>query len=552
MLIELRVETSASIADLDLRARARADRDHRRDRRGQDAARRGARAAGRRPGRRRRSCGPAPPRRVSRAASCDGDDELVLRRVVPADGRSRGLRRRPPGDRGRARRARARARRPARPARPPDLLLGAAVQRARSTASRARRPGAARTRAAPAQPSIDAELAGARRRRPRPGPRGRPAALPGRARSTRPPSTTPTRTRGSTPRRTLLADAVAHREARAGAVAALEGRGARRARRARRRARRPGAVRRARASGCAALPAELDDVAAELRVTRRARRRRPASGSTRCGSAASCSASCAASTATTLADVIGYGDRGAARGSPSSRATRQRAAELEAERGRGRGPRPPRRHGRRAAPACGGAALAAAVAGHLRRAGHAQRPRVEVDGRPTTTTATTCHVPARRQPGRAAAAAGQGGVRRRAGPGDAGAAAASSPRRRRPWCSTRSTPASAARRRSRSGARWPTSGQRHQVLVVTHLAQVAAFAEHQVVVDEAGGRRARRVAEARAGRAARPGSSSCRGCCRGSARARSARRHAASCWTGRGRWRREVERASCTGDPVAS
>ena len=33
-------------------------------------------------------------------------------------------------------------------------------------------------------------------------------------------------------------------------------------------------------------------------------------------------------------------------------------------------------------------------------------------------------------------------------------------------------------------------GQRHQVLVVTHLAQVAAFADHQVVVDkrEASGR----------------------------------------------------------------
>ena len=39
-------------------------------------------------------------------------------------------------------------------------------------------------------------------------------------------------------------------------------------------------------------------------------------------------------------------------------------------------------------------------------------------------------------------------------------------------------------------------GQRHQVLAVTHLAQVAAFAEHQIVVDkrESG---ARTVVEAR-------------------------------------------------------
>ena len=49
-------------------------------------------------------------------------------------------------------------------------------------------------------------------------------------------------------------------------------------------------------------------------------------------------------------------------------------------------------------------------------------------------------------------------------------------------CSTRSTPASAARPRSRSGARSPPWPRDHQVLVVTHLPQVAAFADAQVSV----------------------------------------------------------------------
>ena len=46
------------------------------------------------------------------------------------------------------------------------------------------------------------------------------------------------------------------------------------------------------------------------------------------------------------------------------------------------------------------------------------------------------------------------------------------------------------RRHRRGSGRWPSVGalarlgQRHQVLVVTHLAQVAAFAEHQIVVDK--------------------------------------------------------------------
>ena len=74
------------------------DRDHRRDRRGQDAARRRARAAVRRPGRsgvgarrRRRSAG----RRSLRHTYGDGDtdDEVVLARVVPVVGPQSRLRR---------------------------------------------------------------------------------------------------------------------------------------------------------------------------------------------------------------------------------------------------------------------------------------------------------------------------------------------------------------------------------------------------------------------------------------------------------------------------
>ena len=79
----------------------------------------------------------------------------------------------------------------------------------------------------------------------------------------------------------------------------------------------------------------------------------------------------------------------------------------------------------------------------------------------------------------------QGRVRRRAVPRHAGARgrlAGSAPRCRR-WSSTRSTPGSAARRRSRSVAGWPGWPRSSQVIVVTHLPQVAAFADrHHVVV----------------------------------------------------------------------
>ena len=82
---------------------------------------------------------------------------------------------------------------------------------------------------------------------------------------------------------------------------------------------------------------------------------------------------------------------------------------------------------------------------------------------------------------------------RRAGPGHAGPAPGALRGARRRSCSTRSTPASAAPPPRPSAGRSPRSGDDHQVLVVTHLAQVAAFADAQVVVrkDEADGRRPR-------------------------------------------------------------
>ena len=70
----------------------------------------------------------------------------------------------------------------------------------------------------------------------------------------------------------------------------------------------------------------------------------------------------------------------------------------------------------------------------------------------------------------------------------------------RSWCSTRSTRASVARPVPRSVGSWRRSAESAQVLCITHLAQVAACADAQVVVRKAerGGRTtasARPVAE---------------------------------------------------------
>ena len=68
--------------------------------------------------------------------------------------------------------------------------------------------------------------------------------------------------------------------------------------------------------------------------------------------------------------------------------------------------------------------------------------------------------------------------------------AAAAPTRSRPTCSTRSTPASAAPPRRSSARRSARSRDHRQVLCVTHLPQIAAFADHHFHVEktELGGR----------------------------------------------------------------
>ena len=85
-----------------------------------------------------------------RFVTADGDDEVVLARVVPVVGRSRGYVERPPRNRRRARRSRPRARRPARPARPP------VAARAGRTAGAARPSDAAAPRCRPTRHCLDA------------------------------------------------------------------------------------------------------------------------------------------------------------------------------------------------------------------------------------------------------------------------------------------------------------------------------------------------------------------------------------------------------------
>ena len=317
------------------------------------------------------------------------------------------------------------------------------------------------------------------------GPRDRPAALPGR-RDRRGRLEDPAEDVALEAEEALLADAVAHRAALTDAYEALEGPASDAVGPGARRARRPRAVRRAgRSSPRAAGRARRRRAGAAPRG--RPGRGGPGARRRRCAPAAiSCTIS-VASTASTLADVIAYGAEVGGPARRSSRPTRtgRRRSRPTARRARdrGHGRPPPTWHG--GAPS-GGRAAGAGDRGPPPRAGHAPRGggggRSSRPSRPTTgtTASSTSSPPIRgRPPARSARAASGGELSRamlatrvvlsEAPPtlvfdevdagigGEAGVAV---------------------------GRLLQTLGSRHQVLCVTHLAQVAAFADTQVVVEK--------------------------------------------------------------------
>ncbi len=172
--------TSGVIEAIDLVLGRGHDRAHRRDRRRQDDAGRGHQPAASAAARRRHAwCARAPPRPASRAASCSATSEVVLARVVPADGRSRAY------VDGRLATVATLAEAGARlvdlhgqHAHQCLLAPGHAARRPRPL--RRRRPRPAAAPGASALTELDAAPGRARRRRPGPGPRDRPAAVPGR------------------------------------------------------------------------------------------------------------------------------------------------------------------------------------------------------------------------------------------------------------------------------------------------------------------------------------------------------------------------------------
>ena len=257
---------------------------------------------------------------------------------------------------------------------------------------------------------------------PGPGPRDRPAALPGRRarrrRRRRPRRGRAARRRGGrcwpTPSR--------HRAAAAGAVAALadDGGAVDALGDGRRRARRPAPFAEL-AARLAALAAELADVAADLRHGGEALDEDPERW-TRSAAAASCSATCGASTATPLAEVHRLRRRGqdAARRARAARRAGRRARDAARRRP---APRVADGRGGRWRPS---AARRASAVGQGGRGPPAARwpcrgPRFEVEvgeRDPRRRRRVLARPPTRARP----AAAGQGGVRRRAGPCDAGPA----------------------------------------------------------------------------------------------------------------------------------
>ena len=515
MLVELRGPRPRGHRRAAARARPGHDRAHRRDRRGQDPASSRPSSCSSAGGPTPRWCAPAPTRPWSRAGSSSATTRSCCARVVPGRRAGRGPTSTaawPPSPSWPS--AGARARRPPRPARPP---VAARAGRA------ARRPRPLRRR----RPRAAAHGAASRARR-RSTQRWPPSAAtsgrgPGRStccasrstRSTPPPSPTPTRTsaldaeeerpgrrrrptgrRPRAPSRRCTGDGGAPPTPWPSA-ARPRSTGGRRSPRPRR--------------GCAAVAAELADVAAELRDRGRGHRGRPRAPGRGPGAPPA-----AARAAPQVRRDAGRGARRGAtppsRAWPSSRATtprrRSSTPSATAAPGRGRG-----RRGRGRAPPGAAAAgpLAEAVEAHLAELAMPKaRLEVEVGGDRRATTSRSASPPTRAR-------------RRSRWPRWPRAASWPGPCSPCAWCSPRRPPTlvfdevdagiggAAALAVGRVAGR--ARRDDHQVLVVTHLPQVAAFADAQVVVDkqvegDTTAHHGRRASTATSG------SSSCPGCCR--------------------------------------
>ena len=450
-----------------------------------------------------------------RFVAADGD-EVVLSRVIPRDGRSRAYVERPPGHGRVAGRRGDRPGRPARPARPSDRCCRRRRNGPRSTSSAAStstRCAAARARLT----EIDAELAAlggderARAReidllrfqvdeldaagidRPRRGRRARRGGgrcspmrvahreAAGGGRSPRSPTTMAPATRW--PRRSAALDGRRRSPSSSSASHAV-------ARRARRRRRRGARRRRARST---TIPERLAAIRERRQLLHDLRRKY----------------------GDDLGDVMAFHARVPSGSTSSSsydgRAARTRRASgtgARAERDRRRGGRQarPSRRSRRRSPRRSRRELARPGDAARRRSPSRSGRRDDPGDDVTFLLAAN--------PGSPLLPLTQGRVGRRAGARDARPAARVLGRRgeraRRRWCSTRSTPASAARQRPPSGEALAASAADHQVLVVTHLAQVAARAPTPrscVAKDVAGGPRRAvggPVDDDAAGRRARP------------------------------------------------
>ena len=226
MLIELRIENLGIIEEVQLVV-GRAHRDHRRDRRGQDARHRARSSCSPARGPTPRWCGPgaAEARVEGRFEDPLTGEEVVVARVVPADGRSRAYIDGRLATVDRARGPRRAADRPARPARAPEPARAGDAARGprhvrRTARARAARgvPGGARRAARRSTPSSTP-----RRRRPGAGPRDLAARVPDR-RDRRRRARRPRRGREARAEEDALADAAEDREALLAAHDAVDGR----------------------------------------------------------------------------------------------------------------------------------------------------------------------------------------------------------------------------------------------------------------------------------------------------------------------------------------